>query len=54
MRYPILSSSLSLIIWILIIIFAAFFPDFSPKPTQQKPQPLNPLTPILKNPKIDL
>ncbi len=31
MRYPILSSSLSLIIWILIIIFAAFFLNNKPR-----------------------
>ncbi len=29
-------------------------PDFSPKPTPKKPRSSNPLTPILKNPKVDL
>ncbi len=29
-------------------------PDFSPKPTPRKPRLFNLLTPILKNPKVDL
>jgi hypothetical protein len=36
------------------IILLFHRPDFSPKPTPKKPRSSNPLTPILKNPKVDL